>query len=233
MSCHHIEPFIVDFARGATSDQVREDALNRHLLGCPNCTGIDRTRARDVGGAPSSGRVNRRTAAQSGPGRSAARDLRPGRRGSPPHAHAPLWMGAIAATVIIGTVATLLVRLPSRIPQAVDSSAPPAAAVSVAGASLPSAAAPATSGDERPTRTRPAPPVAEEPGDVAAAADFMLWPGAAAWPPFESGELVRVTLPLDALPALGFASPPAADAVVQADVLVGQDGFARAIRLVQ
>ena len=69
--------------------------------------------------------------------------------------------------------------------------------------------------------------------DAAAAADFVLWPGAAAWPPFESGELVRVTLPLDALPALGVAPPAAADAVVQADVLVGQDGFARAIRLVQ
>ena len=40
--------------------------------------GIDRTRARDVGGAPTSGRVTRRTAAQSGPGRSAACDLRPG-----------------------------------------------------------------------------------------------------------------------------------------------------------
>ena len=151
---------------------------------------------------------------------------------SAPHAHAPLWMGAIAATVILGAVATLFVRLPSRIPQAVDSSAPPAAAVSVAGASLPSSPALAASGDERPTGTRPAPQVVEEPGDVAAA-DFVLWPGAAAWPPFESGELVRVTLPLDALPALGFAPPAAADALVQADVLVGQDGFARAIRLVQ
>jgi len=49
--------------------------------------------------------------------------------------------------------------------------------------------------------------------------DFVAWPGATAWPPFESGELVRVALPVDG-------------GVVEADVIVGQDGFARAIRLV-
>ena len=40
MSCHDIEPLIIDFARGAKSDRVDEEALNRHLLGCPSCTGL-------------------------------------------------------------------------------------------------------------------------------------------------------------------------------------------------
>jgi hypothetical protein len=50
--------------------------------------------------------------------------------------------------------------------------------------------------------------------------DFVAWPGATAWPPFESGELIRVQLPVDG-------------GVVEAEVLVGQDGFARAVRLVR
>ena len=63
--------------------------------------------------------------------------------------------------------------------------------------------------------------------------DFVPWPGAAAWPPFESGELIRIDLPIDAVAAIGFAQPDSRTTVVQADVLIGQDGFARAIRLVQ
>ena len=231
MSCHDIEPLIIDFARGAKSDRVDEEALNRHLLGCPSCTGlIERERAMSAA-------LRRLAESIDEPAPNPAQEeallaiFDQNRVGSTPHAQAPLWMGAIAATVILGTVATLFVRLPSRVPQAIDPGGPPAA-VSAASSAMPSSPALAASGDERPNRTLPAPRVLEESGDPATA-DFVIWPGAAAWPPFESGELVRVTLPLDALPALGVVPPAAAEAVVQADVLVGQDGFARAIRLVQ
>jgi hypothetical protein len=64
-------------------------------------------------------------------------------------------------------------------------------------------------------------------------ADFVPWPGAQALPPLESGELIRIDLPVAALPALGFAPPSSAVRVVKADIVVGQDGFARAVRLVQ
>jgi hypothetical protein len=50
--------------------------------------------------------------------------------------------------------------------------------------------------------------------------EFVAWPGATAWPPFESGELIRIDIPTEV-------------GAVQAEVLVGQDGFPRAIRLVQ
>jgi hypothetical protein len=63
--------------------------------------------------------------------------------------------------------------------------------------------------------------------------DFVPWPGAQAWPPFESGELMRVDLPLSALPALGLLPPVSPASIVQADIVVGQDGFARAVRLVR
>ena len=63
------------------------------------------------------------------------------------------------------------------------------------------------------------------------ASGFRAWPGASTLPPFESGELMQIDLPASALPVLGFA--PSASASVQAEVIVGQDGLARAIRLVQ
>jgi len=58
-------------------------------------------------------------------------------------------------------------------------------------------------------------------------------PGTAGLPQFESGTIVRVKLPVASLPAYGVdISPAADDQPVEADVLVGQDGQPRAIRLV-
>ncbi|HEX5475062.1 MAG TPA: hypothetical protein VFX12_10410 [Vicinamibacterales bacterium] len=75
------------------------------------------------------------------------------------------------------------------------------------------------------------------PGRTAAAAApvaraFVEWPGAADLPSLESGQLVRVDLPVSLLPTLGIVPPEGAATQVQADVLVGQDGLARAVRLV-
>jgi hypothetical protein len=56
--------------------------------------------------------------------------------------------------------------------------------------------------------------------DASESTEFVAWPGTGAWPPFESGELIRIDLPTEA-------------GVLQADVLVDQDGFARAVRLVR
>ena len=63
--------------------------------------------------------------------------------------------------------------------------------------------------------------------------EFVMVPGASALPPMESGSLVRMDVPVSMLPSLGF-TPPATNLVtrVRADVIVGQDGLARAVRLV-
>jgi hypothetical protein len=62
---------------------------------------------------------------------------------------------------------------------------------------------------------------------------FVPLPGAAGLPPFESGTIERVELTLASLPAYGVAiAPDAVGNPVAADILVGQDGQARAIRLV-
>jgi hypothetical protein len=62
---------------------------------------------------------------------------------------------------------------------------------------------------------------------------FVAWPGSSAWPPFESGSIVRVEVPAAALPSRGEAAPAAFAQMVPADVVVGQEGLARAIRLVR
>lgn len=63
--------------------------------------------------------------------------------------------------------------------------------------------------------------------------EFVMVPGAATLPSMESGSLVRVDVPVAELPSLGLM-PPASNrsASVQADLIVGQDGLPRAVRLV-
>jgi hypothetical protein len=52
-------------------------------------------------------------------------------------------------------------------------------------------------------------------------------------PPFERGELLRVSLPAAAMRSIGVpVSEDRLGETVQADVLVGQEGLARAIRFV-
>jgi hypothetical protein len=64
------------------------------------------------------------------------------------------------------------------------------------------------------------------------AGEFVPWPGARDLPPLESGELLRIDLPVSMLPALGMMPPATRGTAVKADVIVGQDGLARAVRLV-
>jgi hypothetical protein len=64
------------------------------------------------------------------------------------------------------------------------------------------------------------------------AVGFVPIPSAAGLPDFESGEIVRLGIPVTALPNYGLEIPSGAQAAIQADLLIGQDGQARAIRLV-
>jgi hypothetical protein len=65
-------------------------------------------------------------------------------------------------------------------------------------------------------------------------ADFYPLPEAAGLPPIENATVVRVQMPLTSLELMGVAvnEVGAADPV-QADILLGQDGLARGVRLVQ
>jgi hypothetical protein len=72
-----------------------------------------------------------------------------------------------------------------------------------------------------------------QPAHVIRPSGFIELPGSAGLPAFESGEIVRVEVPVASLPTYGIdISSGSAGAPVEADILIGQDGFARAIRLV-
>jgi hypothetical protein len=89
----------------------------------------------------------------------------------------------------------------------------------------PAPAAPAVP-PERAPRPRPR-------QQAARPAPFVALPGAAGLPEFESGTIVRLELSLASLPSYGVDITRAGtDRPVEADVLVGQDGQPRAIRLV-
>ena len=76
--------------------------------------------------------------------------------------------------------------------------------------------------------------VAPQPGMTIRPAGFVEIPGAAVLPPLESAAIIRVALPVAELPSYGIQIGPEIDVVsVEADLLVAQDGQARAIRLVQ
>jgi hypothetical protein len=62
---------------------------------------------------------------------------------------------------------------------------------------------------------------------------FVALPTAVGLPGLESGRIVRVELSTAMLPAYGFdLDPGTPSGVVEADLLVGQDGQPRAIRFV-
>jgi len=94
---------------------------------------------------------------------------------------------------------------------------------------------PATKVARRPTvrSARLAAPPAPPAVSTDETGEFVSLPAADRLPRFESGMIVRVELPVSSLPAYGFPiTPGGAPALVPADVLVGQDGQPRAIRLV-
>jgi hypothetical protein len=80
-----------------------------------------------------------------------------------------------------------------------------------------------------PVVQQPQRPVAEE-----SSADFYPMPDSEALPPVESGFVVRVQMPLASLELIGYPvdQDGAADPV-DAEVLLGQDGLARGVRLVE
>ena len=66
------------------------------------------------------------------------------------------------------------------------------------------------------------------------ASGFYPLPDADALPPVESALVVRVQLPMASLELIGFPiTQDSASERVEADVLLGQDGLARGVRLVQ
>lgn len=90
--------------------------------------------------------------------------------------------------------------------------------------------APVPARTARPARAAVAKESAVDP--LAQFAGFVMLPGVGTLPDFESGHVVRIDVPPAGLPAYGLdLLLDAVSASVEADLLVGQDGVPRAIRL--
>lgn len=133
---------------------------------------------------------------------------------------ARMWTRAGAVAIAAGVGAIMLLH--GRRPEPVRPSLPPVIAMSQVAAPSPPATVPAS----KPRAARTKSPVLQE-------VDTEFYPLMEFDPPFERGELVRVTVRASAMADVGlFVNPTHLDDPVQADVLIGQEGLARAIRFV-
>jgi hypothetical protein len=232
MTCNQVKSDVIDLARGASVDSVRAAEVSRHVSTCPTCAALsDKERALSAALRRLAG-----TAVVPPPTDASERWLlaKFDAMNSANHTHGWRWMwpALSAAAIVCFAVGIWMLtgstsnRLHETTPMA-SGAAEPALARPPSDERIASQSGEVTGSLRRRSRSISRQPSADPP------TDFVPWPGAAARPPFESGELVRIDLPASVLPSLGLWSAAAPDAVVQADVVIGQDGYARAVRLAQ
>lgn len=242
MSCQNWRDAIVEIARGREVGAGTQAAVETHVDACDACSAL-LTREQHV-----TIRLKALAAASSGemPSDDLRRRLmtafRAEQRSPEPARHWPWRQWAAAAATLAAVVVWGLQddrRYSPRIPDQPVAGPPqqPAAASPVPREAAP---VPDRGGDPEP-RSRPGTAVRRPPRRAAATPPinpegFVLLPAAAGLPDFESGAIVRMELPVTMLPAYGVDLGPQLvqerDASVEADLLVGQDGQPRAIRLV-
>ena len=239
MTCGSAREAVLDFARGvAMPDSVRL-AVETHVRMCPACA-ADLERHRDLTAAlqalaaeaqawSASPEIEQRLQAAFEAERTAR---------VPPSESAPQgerWVYALAMAAIVALAVWIGSRAPRPPAAPATASAPsPASAPTSAPPDVPAPAVAALHATEQPAVSRPGrsrPKAA--PAARVRSFEFVALPSAVGLPEFESGSVVRIQVPVAALPGYGVDIVPDIEkATVEADVLVGQDGQPRAIRLV-
>jgi hypothetical protein len=248
MSCPEYTDAILDVARGADVGPERLRQVRAHVAECAACrVRLSREESLTAGlGALS------RTVAHSRPSaqlesrlldafrRAASAKATAGQAGIDPRSVVGeqtrtrwRWVSlAAAAAIMLAVIPAWLLEPPPKpkpkpqppAPQVVASR--PAAAVQTPPVA-PAVSTPARVGSARPRRKA-------EPTGILRPTGFVALPGAVGLPQFESGVIARIEISVTSLPNYGIQiAPDAARATVPADILVGQDGLARAIRLVK
>ena len=246
MNCRDFEADLVDRARGAEISPTAAERLGEHLEQCAACASraaIEQRLTESLhalkAAAPA---LSRQDAMEAHLLRAFAEHQEASQRRAPvprplfgnPAARA--WLAAAAVLLLAVALWQGTGRWRPAGP-AESARTEPAPALNL---DKPTAAAPAIDGprasvsaappaiDEPRTRVSDAPPAGDE-----GVLRFVALPTAIGLPRLESGRIVRVELPTAVLPAYGLdVVPGPAAAMVEADVLVGQDGQARAIRFV-
>lgn len=244
MTCESVRGAILDLARNVAMSEPVRAAADAHLRDCPSCA-AEFERQRDLTAAL------RALAADAATWNSSAgleERLHAAFAARLPVAPAPSrdsgsfnrWLGALTVAAVI----VLAVWLGGRpvTPPPTDRRRPP----TVSPPSPPVSPAPERAGRQQGAPIVEARSAAQQsiahpsrsPRRTAASKrvqsfEFMTLPGAVGLPELESGSVVRIALPVGALPEYGLdIVTNGAKTTVAADVLVGQDGMARAIRLV-
>ena len=258
MTCEEYEADIVDLARGAGVSISAGARVRGHLDACAGCA-VRFARERrltealrkvaDSAPQPSRSEAIEAKLLRAFDGQHAA-GSRQASSPRPPVAMRAAWRGLAAAAVLVLASVLWRATAPWRSP---DAAGPAPAEMAAAPAEAPPPAPPVAERAPRraeasipppPRRVSPqaAPDRARAPrGPVQPAAlagddgvlRFVSLPTAVGLPQFESGRILRVELASAMLPAYGFdVVPDSESGVVEADVLVGQDGQPRAIRFV-
>jgi len=246
MNCHRFREGLFDVAR-RTADESTRVELEAHLEACPSCRrhleeqqqltiGL-RAVATDAGGDGPSAGLEERLLAMFAEERAGVAAVSPGRRAGDGYRLAA-WLGAAAILVLgVGAVLARYSGGPTGVP-AGGPAPPPAPRLAVAGPGGPVEVSATWAGSgsvqtdllRQPRAAMTAVGVSPR---MVPAAGFTLLPEALWLPAFESGEIVRLEMIVSALPAYGLQIPAdAGDSPIQVDLLVGQDGHPRAIRLV-
>jgi hypothetical protein len=250
MSCDTFADAVVDHARGAHLGIGSTAAVEAHLEHCAHCrarfvrqaqltAGLRALAASTSAEEPSAAVGGRLLEAFAEHHSDAARPAS-ARGGRPMLAKAGTLRITAAAAAIVLTVGALAwwgLRGSTGPRQAPAPTAPPSQATGVP----PTAEAGGAASDPQPEvrRTPPRVHAAAPPGRragmrVVRPEGFMVLPAALGLPDFESGEIVRVEIPIASLPTYGIEIPEASrGAQVEADLLVGQDGQPRAIRVLR
>jgi hypothetical protein len=246
MNCEALAEIIVDMARGAAVPGKASLGARRHIETCASCA-AEYVRQRDLTTAlqtlaaeaqdwKAPAAMEHRLLAAFAPQRGHDVAMTAGSRSN-------LWRYALAAAAVV--LAVWGIREAGKpgpqkprsaeLPRAVPAPVSPERSVATAPASKPAfATAPA---DKPALAGAPAgkPAVAKAAaGKAATSVEFVRIPSAIGLPELESGTVLRMELPLTALPEYGLEiAPDAVRTSVEADILVGQDGQPRAIRLIE
>jgi hypothetical protein len=259
MTCHELREALVDHARGVLTGAGSQAAIENHLEYCRGCAieharqralteglrAVAKASASESAPAALEGRLLAAFAAQHVERQPAVASGK--RRGSP-------WLAAAASIAIVVGLSYVVVNRAR--PEATEVRLKPDATNEVEPEATEVRLKPDTTNEVKPdaTEVRLKPDATNEvkpdvtntksnrgtrgpststPRAGLRIEEFVALPGAIGLPTFESGRIVRVDIPVSSLPAYGVELvPDAVGSEVQADVIVGQDGQARAIRFV-
>jgi hypothetical protein len=242
MNCRGYRPAIVELARGGDMPAALYDGVRSHLDRCAACRAELRRQeqlsanlralAEEAGQWTAAvnleARLNEAFAAAAHS--SAPAETYKARAGS------RWWTAAAAALVFLVSWLAMVRTRPApgpfeearhQTPAPAGISAPKPPSVAAPPRTSARAATPAARENKaaRPQPARMLPPVRT--------VEFMEIPGASGLPALESATIVRTELPVSALPTYGVdITPNSGRSAIEADLLIGQDGQARGIRLI-